>query len=51
MCGIAGLIGWTGTENQISDIIKKFQSSLHHRGPDNKGHWVSKKRNDKLSSH
>ena len=22
MCGIAGLIGWTGTENQISDIIK-----------------------------
>ena len=43
MCGIAGLIGWTGTENQISDIIKKFQSSLHHRGPDNKGHWVSKK--------
>ena len=43
MCGIAGLIGWTGTENQISDIIKKFQSSLHHRGPDNKGCWVSKK--------
>mgnify|MGYP001495817358 CR=1 FL=1 len=43
MCGIAGLIGWTGTENQISDIIKKFQSSLHHRGPDNKGYWVSRK--------
>ena len=43
MCGIAGLIGWTGTENQISGIIKKFQSSLHHRGPDNKGHWVSTK--------
>ena len=30
-------------ENQISDIIKKFQSSLHHRGPDNKGYWVSRK--------
>ena len=42
MCGIAGLIGWTGTENQTTDIIKRFQSSLHHRGPDNKGHWVSK---------
>ena len=40
MCGIACLIGWTGTENQISDIIKKFQSSLNHRGPDTKGHWV-----------
>ena len=41
MCGIAGLIGWSGTDNQIKDIKDKIQSSLRHRGPDSKGHWSS----------
>ena len=45
MCGIAGLIGWSGTKNQTSEIIKKIQKSLHHRGPDNRGSWISKEDN------
>ena len=45
MCGIAGLVGWSGAENQLLDIIKSFQSSLHHRGPNSKGHWISKEDN------
>ena len=41
MCGIAGLIGWSGTENQIKSIKDNIQTSLRHRGPDSKGHWSS----------
>ena len=42
MCGIAGLIGWKGNENNISNIISKMQNSLYHRGPDNNGLWFSR---------
>ncbi|MAI28793.1 MAG: asparagine synthase (glutamine-hydrolyzing) [Rickettsiales bacterium] len=41
MCGIAGLIGLEGSNSQISNIIRGIQSSLHHRGPNNKGSWSS----------
>ncbi len=43
MCGIAGLIGFEGSENQISNIIGGMQFSLRHRGPDTKGSWSSVK--------
>ena len=43
MCGIAGLIGWSGTDNELSDLRNKFQSSLYHRGPDSRGCWSSRK--------
>ncbi len=42
MCGIAGIIGWIGTDEQISYISKKMRNSLHHRGPDGDGEWISK---------
>ncbi len=41
MCGIAGLVGLEGSETQISNIVQGMQSSLHHRGPNNKGSWRS----------
>ncbi len=43
MCGIAGFIGWEGRHDQLQTIINKIQASLHHRGPDARGSWVSKK--------
>ncbi len=43
MCGIAGLIGWSGTDNHTLKITKSIQSSLRPRGPDSNGSWISKK--------
>ena len=47
MCGIAGLIGWSGTDYQQSQIIENMQASLQHRGPDSRGAWISKE--DKIT--
>ena len=47
MCGIAGLIGWSGTDHQQSQIIENMQSSLQHRGPNSRGAWISKE--DKIT--
>ena len=43
MCGIAGLIGWEGRDDQVEKLINNMQSSLYHRGPDSKGSWYSNK--------
>ena len=43
MCGIAGLIGWEGRDDQVEELINNMQSSLYHRGPDAKGFWHSHK--------
>ena len=43
MCGIAGLIGWEGRDDQVKKLINNMQSSLYHRGPDSKGIWHSHK--------
>ena len=43
MCGIAGLIGLEASENEILDIVKKIQYSIHHRGPNTKGSWILNK--------
>lgn len=44
MCGIAGYINF---KNKIENSIKiqRIINSISHRGPDNKGFWVSKDRN------
>ena len=42
MCGIAGIIGWVGSDEKISYLSKKMRNSLHHRGPDGDGEWISK---------
>lgn len=47
MCGIAGLIGWSGTNNQLLQLIENMQASLKHRGPDSRGSWISKE--DKIT--
>ena len=41
MCGIAGLIGLEAQKMKFRNY-NKIQSSIHHRGPDNKGSWISK---------
>ena len=43
MCGIAGYINFV---DRIIDNnkIKKLTNSIKHRGPDNKGYWLSKNR-------
>ena len=43
MCGIAGLIGWEGRDDQVEELINNMQSSLFHRGPDARGFWHSHK--------
>ncbi|OEF99747.1 asparagine synthase (glutamine-hydrolyzing) [Vulcanibacillus modesticaldus] len=42
MCGIAGWIDWDQDLTQKKEIIEKMGSTLHHRGPDNQGSWVTK---------
>ena len=44
MCGIAGYINFRNRiENTIK--IKRIINSINHRGPDNKGYWISKYKN------
>ena len=38
MCGIAGCFLKEGIANQ--DTLKRASNSLHHRGPDEKGHYI-----------
>ena len=41
MCGIAGYINFRNRiENTIK--IKRIINSINHRGPDNRGYWISK---------
>ena len=48
MCGIAGLIGWSGTDNEIKDIKDKIQL-LSRIEVDSKGHWSSQNKNSFFS--
>ncbi|MDB9309551.1 asparagine synthase (glutamine-hydrolyzing) [Aphanizomenon sp. CS-733/32] len=41
MCGIAGIIGFNDYENQLETKIKKMQTALQHRGPDDAGIYIS----------
>ena len=40
MCGISGIIDFN-KRNRIQDL-RKMNSSLRHRGPDDDGEWFSK---------
>ncbi len=42
MCGISGLIGWPGLNDDGLLTIKKMTNSLNHRGPDDNGIWKDK---------
>lgn len=50
MCGIAGIISRSLSEDDIAYYSNKFASSLRHRGPDDKGAW-SDKENGIILSH
>lgn len=41
MCGIAGLLGGVGSQQQpLGALIQRMTGTLAHRGPDGDGHWV-----------
>ena len=44
MCGIAGLLNFTGGRPLDGDILRAMGDSMAHRGPDGDGQWVSKDR-------
>ena len=39
MCGIVGVIDYSGDNSDSPTITDQMASSLHHRGPDGKGHF------------
>ena len=41
MCGIAGLIDprWTGTAEELTNLVAVMAAPLAHRGPDDEGTW------------
>jgi asparagine synthase (glutamine-hydrolysing) len=41
MCGIAGIINFQSPINEHKEIVSKFHTDLHHRGPDAKGYYFS----------
>jgi asparagine synthase (glutamine-hydrolysing) len=41
MCGIAGLLSLSGSQEQIDILIQRMQSVLRHRGPDDQGIYIS----------
>jgi asparagine synthase (glutamine-hydrolysing) len=44
MCGIAGILKFTGEHVRI-DELKKITDIIQHRGPDNEGFWINSKMN------
>lgn len=51
MCGISGIISLNGNPiSNLEDRIKSMTKALHHRGPDQSGIYISKKRNFALSN-
>ncbi len=40
MCGIVGMIRWSGLEPGDADRIKRATQTLAHRGPDGEGFWA-----------
>ena len=43
MCGITGFFGSNLKKDISIDILKKMNSNLHHRGPDDEGYWFDEK--------
>lgn len=39
MCGLTGILSWDKPVSQ--DILQAGMDALHHRGPDEAGHWIS----------
>ena len=41
MCGIAGIMGWSGSKRDLERRILAMRKALRHRGPDDEGIWMS----------
>lgn len=41
MCGITGWIDWQRDLNQQREVLREMQETLVHRGPDEKGKWIT----------
>ena len=49
MCGITGFVSTRSfSEEDLNMHINKMSSVLSHRGPDDTGSWIDKKRNISL---
>ncbi|HEY9632660.1 MAG TPA: asparagine synthase (glutamine-hydrolyzing) [Coleofasciculaceae cyanobacterium] len=44
MCGIAGLLSLSSSQQQFENLIQRMQSQLRHRGPDDEGIYISSDR-------
>jgi asparagine synthase (glutamine-hydrolysing) len=42
MCGIAGVINSELDRRELEKVLRKMMQSLHHRGPDDQGYFISK---------
>lgn len=43
MCGIAGIVGSKLDRGKVEALLHGFERSLHHRGPDDRGFFISKR--------
>jgi len=41
MCGFVGIFNYKTSTNVNSDVIKKMNGLIHHRGPDDEGYYVA----------
>ncbi|MFZ4763681.1 MAG: asparagine synthase (glutamine-hydrolyzing) [Roseimicrobium sp.] len=41
MCGIAGILNTRGEALALSDAVRRMQTAMRHRGPDDQGLWTS----------
>ncbi len=41
MCGVAGLLSSSGSQEQLEILIQRMQRALRHRGPDDQGIYIS----------
>jgi asparagine synthase (glutamine-hydrolysing) len=41
MCGIAGIVGWTATADDMTATLRRMCAAIRHRGPDDEGHFVA----------
>lgn len=49
MCGIAGLLSAGNSQEQLETLIQRMQSVLGHRGPDDRGMYLSRDRQAALA--
>ena len=41
MCGIAGIVSGSAEATQLAPSLSRMHRALGHRGPDDRGEWVS----------